>query len=263
MEFETIAVETRNAVAWIRLNRAKVMNALSPQLVDELNNALEHITTDDGLRVVVITGSGAAFCAGADLAFARGSLEQGDAGPMLAFLERVGVVFGRLARFPKPVIAALNGLALAGGLELALCCDLVLAAESARIGDAHANYGLLPGGGATVRLPQRIGMTRAKYLLFTGDFVPASELVAAGLVNRVVADAALEAETQALAERISMKSPLGLRRMKEVVADAAEQPDECGLRLERLALAAHLHSEDLREGLRAFSEKRSPVFRGR
>src|SRR5690606_29889020 len=128
--------------------------------------------------------------AGADLKYVRRTT-QGDETAVARFLDSVLGVMGRLEKFPKPTIAAVNGLALAGGLELVLCCDLVIAARSARLGDAHANFGLLPGGGSSVRLPRKIGPTRAKYLLFTGDFVPAEELVSSGLVNEVVDDAEL------------------------------------------------------------------------
>jgi enoyl-CoA hydratase/carnithine racemase len=144
-----------------------------------------------------------------------------------------------------------------------LCCDLVIAAQSARLGDAHANYGLLPGGGASVRLPRKIGPTRAKYLLFTGDFVPASELVASGLVNLVVPDGELETAVMDLAAKLASRSPLGLRRMKQLVNDALEQPIATGLRLELLASALHQHSHDMNEGLAAFQEKRPPAFDGR
>jgi enoyl-CoA hydratase/carnithine racemase len=260
---ETIRLETNGVVAWIRLNRPKAMNALSPELVDELDRALAMIERDDGVRVAVVIGTGRAFSAGADLAFASESISRGDPAPMTAFVERIGAVFGRLSRFAKPVIAAVNGLALAGGLELLLCCDLVVAAESAKIGDAHANYGLLPGAGNAARLPKRIGSQRAKQLLFTGEFVAAADLVAAGLVNRVVPDAHLEREVQALAETIAAKSPLGLRRMKQVADASLALSDEAALRLERRTLAEHFESEDVREGLAAFRDKRKPEFRGR
>ena len=260
---ETIRLETNGAVAWMRLNRPKAMNALSPLLVEELDRALAAIERDDTVRVVVVTGTGRAFSAGADLAFAFESISRGDAGPMTRFVERIGVVFERLSRFAKPVIAAVNGLALAGGLELVLCCDLVVAAESAKIGDAHANYGLLPGAGNAARLPKRIGSQRAKQLLFTGEFVAAADLVAAGLVNRVVPDGDLERAVQALAETIAAKSPLGLRRMKQVADASLALSDEAALRLERRTLVEHFESEDVREGLAAFRDKRKPEFRGR
>ena len=169
----------------------------------------------------------------------------------------------RLDRFPKPVIASLNGITLAGGLELVLCCDLVIAAQSAKIGDAHANYGLLPGGGGSVRLPRVIGPTRAKYLLYTGEFVSAEDMREAGLVNQVVDDSHLDAATQKVADTIATKSPLGLQRMKALVDDGLEQPEDTALRLELLASEVHAFSADLQEGLEAFQGKRAPRFTGK
>ena len=205
------------------------------------------------------TAPGRAFCAGADLKYVK--TQAGESGTS-GFLDSVLSTMNRIDRFPKPVIAALNGITLAGGLELVLCCDLVLAARSAKIGDAHANYGLIPGGGGSVRLPRVIGPTRAKYLLFTGDFVDAADLVEAGLVNQVVDDDQLESVAQAVADKIATKSPLGLRRMKTLVDDGLQQPLDTALRLELLASEVHSHSADLHEGLAAFNEKRTPRFTG-
>ena len=244
---------------WIRLNRPEAMNSLTPEVLSGIDQALSDAEGNQDVRAVVLTGTGRAFCAGADLKDVRS--QSGSDGPRL-FLDSVLATMNRLDSFPKPVIAALNGLALAGGLELVLCCDLVLAARGAKIGDAHANYGLLPGGGGSVRLPRVIGPTRAKYLLFTGEFLSADELVEAGLVNQVVDPDELEAATQALVDKIASKSPLGLRRMKALVDDGLQQPVETALRLELLASEVHSHSADQREGLLAFEEKRAPRFIG-
>ena len=182
---------------------------------------------------------------------------------MDTFVNRLLDVFNRIETFPKPVIAAVNGLALAGGLELILCCDLVIAAESAKIGDAHANYGLTPGGGGSVRLPRKIGPTRAKYLMYTGNFLEGTALERMGLVNKVVPDVALEKTVAILAARLCEKSPLGLKLMKQLSDDGLEQPTETALRNELMAIAAHSQSQDWTEGLAAFSEKRKPNFTGR
>ena len=256
--------EVRMGVAWLRLDRPAALNALSEPLLDDLDRAIDRAYEDPAVRVVVVTGTGHAFSAGADLAFAFEALQEGgDAGDkLLGFVARARAVLDRLASLPKPVIAAVNGVALAGGLELVLCCDLVIAAETARFGDAHANYGLLPGAGGAVRLTRKIGPTRAAQLLFTGEFVSAHDLVGVGLVNRVVPDASLEDTVQEVAETIASKSPLGLRRMKELIALALDQPVDAALRAEQFALAAHVHSRDLQEGLSAFREKRRPRFAG-
>lgn len=252
----------RGGALWITLNRPDAMNALTPDVLAVIHASLDTAEADEAVRAVVLTGSGRAFCAGADLKYVRAQSDQGvDATDR--FLRLVVDTMNRLEQFPMPVIAAVNGLALAGGLELVLCCDLVVAARSAKLGDAHANYGLLPGGGGSARLPRKIGPTRAKYLFFTGEFVAADDLVAAGLVNVVVDDEKLVSATESLVAKIVSKSPAGLRRMKQLVQDGLEQPLETALRLELLACEAHAHSEDMKEGLAAFEAKRKPVFRGR
>ncbi|HTF35278.1 MAG TPA: enoyl-CoA hydratase-related protein [Myxococcota bacterium] len=260
MESKVIQIDRRGALAWLRLSRPKALNALSPDLVADFERALSSLEADASVRVLAITGTGRAFCAGADLAFALDSVDAGDA--LLAFVERAAALVEHVAAFPKPVIAAVNGLALAGGLELVLACDLVIAAESARLGDAHANYGLLPGAGGSARLARRLGASRAKSLLFTGELVAAPALVELGLVNRVVPDAELEGSVEKLAETLAAKSPLVLRAMKRLVDDGLDQSLAGALRLEQLALRAHVRTADLREGLAAFREKRAPRFSG-
>ncbi|HYF61062.1 MAG TPA: enoyl-CoA hydratase/isomerase family protein [Burkholderiaceae bacterium] len=259
---EPVVGETRDGALWLTLNRPAALNSLTPDIVEGIDRALAHAQDDSEVRAVVLTGTGRAFCAGADLKHVR-ETTHGDEGAIAAFLDSVLATMSRLEKFPKPVIAAVNGLALAGGLELVLCCDLVIAARSARLGDAHANFGLLPGGGGSVRLPRKIGPTRAKYLMYTGEFVPAERLVEAGLVNEVVDDAELLEATGRLVAKLRAKSPLVLRRMKALVDDGLEQPIETALRLELLASEVHSHSHDMREGLAAFQEKRAPRFIGR
>jgi enoyl-CoA hydratase/carnithine racemase len=246
----------------IRLNRPDAMNALTPRIVSEVTGLLRANVNNPVIKAVVLTGAGASFCAGADLKVVRGQTAE-NAGTLAEFLASVSTLMAELEAFPRPVIAAVNGLAVAGGLELVLCCDLVVAARSARFGDAHANYGLLPGGGASVRLPRKIGVTRAKYLFYTGDFLPAEDLLAAGLVNQVVDDSELEAATDQIVGKLARKSSLGLSRMKALVDDGMEQPKNVALRAELLASEVHAHSFDMKEGLAAFEEKRSPQFLGR
>lgn len=259
MSTPVVVAEIRKGAMWIRLNRSHAMNALTPEVLQGIDQALNEAQDCADVMSVVLIGSGRAFCAGADLKYVKAEAGQNGTN---AFLENVLAIMNRVERFPKPVIAALNGITLAGGLELVLCCDLVIAARSAKIGDAHANYGLLPGGGGSVRLPRVVGSARAKYLLFTGDFVDAAELVEAGLVNKVVDDDQLESATQAVVDKIATKSPLGLRRMKALVDDGLQQSMDTALRLELLVCELHQHSADLHEGLAAFNEKRIPRFTG-
>ena len=165
--------------------------------------------------------------------------------------------------FPKPVIAALNGITMAGGLETAMCADLVVAAESARIGDAHANFGVYPGAGGAAVLPRIVPHNVAKYLLFTGRTLSAQEMKNYGFVNEVVADGELQEAAQALALHIAEKSPIALRRMKSVANAAADKTRDDALRHEMYEFRKHQRSWDMQEGLAAFAEKRKPRFQGR
>src|ERR1039458_7128179 len=176
MEFSEIAYDCRGRGAWIRLARPKALNTLTPTIVVEINAALDRALADPNVIAIVLTGTGRAFCAGADLKFLNDLPEDQKMNRTAAFLESVLQLMVRLEKLPKPVICAVNGLATGGGMELLLCCDLAVAAQSARLGDGHANFGLLPGGGASVRLPRKIGPTRAKFLFFTGELLPAAEI---------------------------------------------------------------------------------------
>lgn len=258
---DELKIERRGTALWLTLNRPEAMNSLTPPMLSAINEALDAAAPDPAVRSVVLVGSGRAFCAGADLKYVRAQTNGGGAAAASHFLDQVAETMNRLEQCPVPVIATVNGLALAGGLELVLCCDLVIAARSAKLGDAHANYGLLPGGGGSVRLPRKIGPTRAKYLMYTADFVPAADLVGAGLVNFVVDDAELVSAVDGICQKIASKSRPGLRAMKQLIDDGLQQPMQTALRLELLACAVHAHSNDQKEGLAAFEEKRRPVFR--
>lgn len=258
-----IVYEKRGRGGWIRLNRPDALNAISPRLVDEFNAGLDRAECDNDVIAVTIVGTGRAFCSGADLKFLGELPEEERPASTAAFLQRVLGLLNRIERFGKPIIGAVNGLATGGGMELLLCCDLVIADAKARLGDGHANFGLLPGGGASARLPRKIGPTRAKYLFFTGELLPAADFVLAGLVNEVAPEGKLEAAVDNLIGKLSNKSPLGLRRMKELVDDGLDQPREVALRAELVAGALHSHSFDVNEGLAAFAEKRPPKFLGK
>jgi enoyl-CoA hydratase len=256
-QYEGVIIAVRSDAVWAQLNRPEALNALSPPVVAGLGRAIELAEELPAVRALVISAVGRVFCAGADLKFLQSSPEH-----RAAFLRSVGELFSRLEACARPVVAAVNGLALAGGLELVLSCDLVYASESARFGDAHSNYGLIPGGGGSVRLPRRIGLNHAKYLMFTGETVPASSPVLSGLVNCIVPDGELDAAVEQLVQKLAAKSPLGLQRMKQLLNDAMEQSVATGLRLELAASDAHAMSADMQEGLAAFAEKRSPRFVG-
>jgi enoyl-CoA hydratase/carnithine racemase len=263
MPFETIEIESRGSAAWLFLNRPDVMNAFTPTMVEEIDQALDRLERDDDVRVVVISGRGRAFCAGGDFAYVKKAATGRPHDERSRFLERLMTALRRLEDFPKPVIAAVNGIALAGGLEIILCCDLVLAAEGAKMGDAHATYGFVPGGGSSVRLPRKIGVNRAKYLLYTARHVPAETMVEWGLVHAVVPGDALDAAVRDLAEDLAAKSPLTLRRVKRLVNEQADQPLDAALRLEHMMGDLHWTSDDMKEGVDAFIEKRKPAYKGR
>ncbi|EIE49667.1 enoyl-CoA hydratase [Salipiger aestuarii] len=244
---------------WITFRRTDQLNAMSMQMLREMTAALETAIADDAVRAIVLTGSGRAFCAGADLKEVAGATHAPGAPDLLDLVDRA---FGLMRHGPKPVIAAVNGLAMAGGLEMVMACDLVFAAESAKLGDAHSNFGVFPGAGGAAILPRRIGLNRAKYLLFSGETVSAQDMMDWGLVNTVVPDAQLRGSVQALTDRLADKSPAVLRRMKAVANRSLNVDEAAALAEEMLNLRAHMRSWDMREGLTAFTEKRKPQFRG-
>ncbi len=261
MNDKVVLFETIGAVARLTLNRPKAMNSLNLTMQAELKQCLEQIAAREDLRVVVLTGRGVAFCAGADLkeVMAGQSLPAGEAD----FLDQASALFALLRKFPKPVIAALNGVTMAGGLELAMCADLIIAAQSATIADAHANYGVYPGAGGAAILPRLIPLNMAMYLLFTGKSLSAEEMKTCGLVCEVHPDDQLADAALALARLIATKSPIALRRMKEVARLSSDKSREDALLHEQVMLRQHLRSADMQEGLRAFAEKRTPDFVGK
>ena len=261
MTNSALLYEQSGPVGWINLNRPNEMNAINLQMLDEFEEILPRIANDDAVKVIVLTGKGRAFCAGADLKEILNSarLQPGEAD----FIDRLtGRVLNVLRDFPKPVIAALNGITMAGGLETAMCADIVVAADSARIGDAHANYGVYPGAGGTAVLPRIIPLNVAKFLLFTGSTLSAEEMKIYGFVNQVVDLNSLRAETQRIAELIAEKSPIALQRMKTVANETGSKALHDALEHEQVLFRRHMRSYDAMEGLNAFSEKRRPQFKG-
>jgi enoyl-CoA hydratase len=259
----TLAKHLAGSAVWLRLQRPAAMNAISTELLDELNLALDEIESDQSVRVVVLTGTGRAFCAGADLKALANAAGEVDPCKVVEFVGYAGRTIERLAAVGQPVIAGVNGLALAGGLELLLASDIVVASSAARIGDAHANYGLIPGAGGSVRLARVVGTHMAKYLAFTGDHFPPSSPVLAGLVSEIVEPEQLDTRLSELASALADKSPLGLRRMKRLINDA---PDQClgdALAAEQQALGEQCRSADFAEGIAAFAARRTPVYPGR
>ncbi|MBV6272259.1 enoyl-CoA hydratase/isomerase family protein [Alcaligenaceae bacterium CGII-47] len=263
IENELIKVTINAGIAQLSINRPKAMNALSFETVSQLNQNVIKLEERGDIRVLIIRGENPAFCAGGDLKFFKEKIKDRDIEGFRRFLNLCGETFRRIEAFPCPTIAMVNGIAVAGGLELILSCDLVIAAASAKIGDGHANFGVIPGGGSAIRLPRKIPVTLAKYLLFTGRLLPASELVAWGLVNKVVPDEQLEQAVEEIAADIVKNSPLGLRITKQLVNDGLQQSIDTALNLEISAWDGYGHSYDILEGLNAFEEKRKPKFKGK
>lgn len=261
MEYTRILLEKKDHIAKITLNRPEVLNAVDPTTYTELYAAAEDIAADKEIRVLVITAKGRAFCAGADLKAVQPIL--GSATKVLEFLSGFHRAYNAIENLNIPVIAAVNGLALAGGIELVEACDIIIAAESAQLGDQHANFGLVAGGGGTQRLPRQIGFRKAKELLLTGDWLSAREAEALGLVNKVVPDDKLEEATNEMAQKLAKKSPMASACVKMLANKGIQTDLYTALQMEIAAVSMHFMTEDLAEGLKAFIEKREPNFPGR
>ena len=240
-------------VAHIVLDRPAQLNAISPELLHDLDAACATIEADADVRAVALTGAGRVFCAGADLRVVEDIAPDPDG--WRAFMDLWHRVFDRIERLPPPVIAGVHGLALAGGLELILVCDLVVADEAARLGDQHANFGLVAGGGGSQRLPRLIGARRAKELMLLGGWLDARQARDWGLVNRVVPTGTVEAATLALARDLAEKSGAASRTVKLLVDRGLDVDVRTGLALEKRTVAEHMRTDDAAAGLRAFRER--------
>ena len=257
--YETITIEKRGAVAILTINRPDKLNALNMKVHEEGVAALDALKSDDSVRVVVLTGSGEkAFIAGADIS------EFVEATPVAQrdlFHERT--LFNTIDSFPKPVVAMINGFCLGGGNELALACDIRIGSEKARFSQPEINRGIMPGGGGTQRLARLIGEGRAMELCLLGDMIDAETAYKFGLLNHVFPIDQLEVETMKIAEKIAEKAPIALQLTKEAVKFASRSNLDEGLRREVDLFAICFSTEDKKEGVAAFLEKRKPVFKGK
>lgn len=257
--YETLLVEKEGAVAVVTINRPDKLNALNIKTREEGAQVLDELSRDDSVRVLVFTGAGEkAFVAGADIAEFEGrtALTQRE-----VMLQRS--LFNAVDSFPKPVIAMINGFCLGGGCELALACDIRIASEKARLGQPEINLGIIPGGGGTQRMTRLIGEGKAMELILTGDMIDAQTALNLGLVNAVYPTEELRPQTMALANKIADKSPVALRMAKEAIKIASRSNLDEGLRREVDLFAICFTSEDKEEGVKAFLEKRKPVFKGK
>lgn len=244
-------------IAILTLNRPQALNALSPALIDDLIRHLEMYDADDSIRAIIITGAGRAFAAGADIK------AMANATPIDMLTSGMIARWARIAAIRKPMIAAVNGYALGGGCELAMMCDIILASETAQFGQPEINIGIIPGAGGTQRLTRALGPYRAMEMVLTGATISAHEAAAHGLVNRVCPPETLLDEARRVAQTIAAKSPLAVQLAKEAVRAAAENTVREGLAIELRNFYLLFASEDQKEGMRAFIEKRAPNFSGR
>src|SRR5712692_991840 len=256
MPFETLILEREESFAVITLNRPPA-NAISEQLVRDLAAALSSVENDDSVWAVIITGAGdRIFCAGADL----GSAFSG--GDMRDFIRFGNGVLRKIERFPKPVIAAMNGHALGGGCEIAMACHLRLLKETARMGQTETNLGIIPGFGGTQRMPRLIGRTKALEFMILGTQIPAQECLALGLVNRLSKEGETLNDAKAMARLIAKRPPVATRLIIHATDDGLNTDIDRGLEAETRAFLEALTTEDAAEGIQAFLQKREPVFKG-
>jgi enoyl-CoA hydratase len=244
-------------IALVRFNRPQQLNALNGEVMDALCDALEALDRDDGVRAIVLTGNEKAFAAGADIG------EMADATPIDMLRTNRIAQWDRVRRIGKPVIAAVAGWCLGGGCELAMALDIIVAAESARFGQPEIKIGVMPGAGGTQRLPRAIGKSKAMEMILTGEPISAAEAERMGLVSRVVPNEVLVEDAMALAAEIAKRPPLAVRLAKESVNAASEMSLTDGLAHERRLFYLLFASEDQKEGMAAFLEKREPDFIGR
>jgi len=256
--FETLNLDHAGPIARLVLNRPAQLNAINRQMLEDLSRACEAIEGDRSIKVVTLAGEGRAFCAGADLR----TVQEISPDPQKweAFTRLWHRTFNRIEALPVPVVAGVHGMALAGGLELTMVADLVIADKEARLGDQHANFGLVAGGGGSQRLPRLIGLRRAKELMLLGHWLTALEALNWGLINRVVPAGQLREKLNEVAAQLAGLSGSANRTVKMLANRGLDLPLAEGLELEIRAVGEHMKSADAREGLSAFVEKRKPKF---
>lgn len=259
MSYQTLVVDRRGPIAVVRLNRPEKLNAMNATMKEEIASVLQDLEGDDAIRVAVVTGAGdRAFVAGADIGEFAGKtpIDQWKAYGHSS-------LYNVVDRFPKPILAMVNGFCLGGGCELAMACDIRIASDRAQFGQPEINIGIIPGGGGSQRLPRLVGLGKAMEMILTGDRIDAATAKDIGLVDVVVPHDVLEERAMAIANKIAEKSPVAVRLAKEAVKASARLPLDQGLRYEQSLFSIVFSTEDKEEGVRAFLEKRSPNFVGR
>ncbi|MBI2845034.1 MAG: enoyl-CoA hydratase/isomerase family protein [Chloroflexi bacterium] len=261
MDYENILVDIEEGVATITINRPQVLNALSQATIEELTAALGDLGGDDTVRAIIISGAGErAFSAGADIKELAAIPTRKEAEAMARRGQSLTI---RIEELPKPVIAAINGIAVGGGCELALACDLRVAAETARLGQPEINLGIIPGWGGCIRLPRLVGRGMANYLIYSGEIISAQEALRIGLVDMVFPAAEFLPQAKALAHKLAEKPPLALSAAKRTIHSGLAEDPSRGLEHEAGEFGRLFDTADRQEGMAAFLEKRKPNFQGK
>jgi enoyl-CoA hydratase len=260
MNYETIIYKKEEGKGMVTFNRPKKLNALNLKVYEELNSVFRDVEKDPEVKVLILTGTPDLFGAGADIDMLSNLNSSADC---YIFTGETSAVYQALENLGKPTVASVGGFCLGGVLELALCCDFRIAADNARFGLPEIKLGVLPGGGGTQRLARLIGMTKAKELVFLGDFIDAQEAYRVGLVNKVVPKEKLNEETDQFAKRLMSRPPFGLRVIKGVMNSGINASLKEGLEIERQGFTVLFSTEDKKEGMAAFLEKRPATFKGR
>lgn len=255
--YEAIEVSEHGKLGLISLNRPKVLNAINRPMVSEILDAMEGFEADSSIKAIVLYGNGRAFAAGADID------EMANDQTIDFELRNQFKDWDRLAMIKKPIIGAVHGFALGGGFELALCCDLLYAADNAEFGFPEVNLGVMPGAGGTQRLTKLVGKTKAMEWLFTGKRITAKEALQHGIVNQLISEELLLEETMKAAEQIANQAPIAIRLIKEAVLKAVDTSLSEGMEFERKNFYLLFSTEDQKEGMNAFIEKRKPQFKGK
>lgn len=255
--YEAIEVSEHGKLGLISLNRPKVLNAINRPMVSEILDAMEGFEADSSIKAIVLCGNGRAFAAGADID------EMANDQTIDFELRNQFKDWDRLAMIKKPIIGAVHGFALGGGFELALCCDLLYAADNAEFGFPEVNLGVMPGAGGTQRLTKLVGKTKAMEWLFTGKRITAKEALQHGIVNQLISEELLLEETMKAAEQIANQAPIAIRLIKEAVLKAVDTSLSEGMEFERKNFYLLFSTEDQKEGMNAFIEKRKPQFKGK
>lgn len=257
MNFEKVSVEKQERICIVKINNPKALNALNSQVIEELNQAFDNIAADDDIDVVILTGEGKAFVAGADISqMSTLNAEQGK-----EFAIAGAKVFRKIELLNKVVIAAVNGFALGGGCELSMACDIRIASSKAKFGQPEVGLGITPGFSGTQRLPRIVGLGIAKELIYTADIIDANEAHRIGLVNKVVEPEELMDKALEMAKKIASKGQIAVRNSKECINRGIETDIETGVYYEAALFGMCFATEDQKEGMKAFLEKRPPVFK--